>query len=141
MSAHPSITIPRSLVGEMFAQARAAQPAECCGLVGGRAQRAESTYPLRNVAPDPLKAYEGAPQELFDAQRRMRERGETLVAIYHSHPRAADPAPSDADVRLAYYPGAVHLIVGLAGTEPVLRAFRLFEEERRWERVEYEVGE
>jgi proteasome lid subunit RPN8/RPN11 len=137
----PAITIPRPLVSEMFARARAAQPGECCGLVGGSPGAALSVYPLSNVARDPLNAYEGAPQELFDAQRLMRGRGEKLVAIYHSHPRASDPAPSESDVRAAYYPAAVHLIIGLAGGEPVLRAFRLFEGEGRWERVEYEIAE
>jgi proteasome lid subunit RPN8/RPN11 len=135
------ITISRALAAEMLAHARESQPAECCGLVGGEGPRAQTLYRMQNVARDPLVAYEGAPQELFDAQRRMRERGETLVAIYHSHPRAAEPSPSDADVRLAYYPKAVHFIVGLAGAEPRLRAFRLFEDERRWERVEYTVCE
>lgn len=136
-----AITIPRSLVEEISAHARASAPAECCGLVGGKLDRAQTIYRLRNVARDPLAAYEGAPQELFDAQRLMRERDEKLLAIYHSHPRAVDPSPSDTDVRLAYYPKAIHFIVGLAGAEPLLRAFRLFEEERRWERVEYEVCE
>jgi proteasome lid subunit RPN8/RPN11 len=135
------ITIPRALVEELFAHARTSAPEECCGLVGGKNDRAETLYPLRNVARDPLVAYEGAPQELFDAQRQMRGRGERLVAIYHSHPRAAEPSPSDADVRLAYYPNAVHFIVGLAGDEPRLRAFKLFEDERRWEGVEYVVCE
>ena len=134
------IRIRRGLVEEMFAHAREARPAECCGLVGDARGEVASIYRLRNVARDPSRAYEGAPQELFDAQRRMRERGEELLAIYHSHPRAADPVPSDSDVRLAYYPGALHFIVGLAGEASVLRAFRLFEEERRWERVEYEVA-
>ena len=136
-----SIKIRRALMEEMFAHARASQPAECCGLVGGAGGAARSLYRLRNVARDPLAAYEGAPQELFDAQRLMRERGEELIAIYHSHPRASEPVPSDSDVRLAYYPKAVHFIVGLAGAEPALRAFRLFEGEGRWERVEYEVCE
>jgi proteasome lid subunit RPN8/RPN11 len=87
-------------------------------------------------------SYEAAPRELFAAQRVMRERGEELVAIYHSHPRSADPAPSERDVRLAYYPQAVHLIVGFAaGDEPVARAYRLYEAERRWEEVEYEILE
>lgn len=134
-----SITISRAIVAELSAHAREAAPAECCGLVGGRGTRAETIYRLRNVARDPWRAYEGEPRELFDAQRRMRERGEELIAIYHSHPRAADPVPSESDVRLAYYPHALHFIVGLAGSESVLRAFRLFEGERRWERVEYEV--
>ena len=141
MSEKSVITIPRALVEEVFSHARAAQPEECCGLVGGNDHRAGTIYRLRNVARDPLVAYEGAPQELFDAQRLMRGRGETLIAIYHSHPRAVEPAPSESDVRLAYYPKAVHFIVGLAGVGPVLRAFRLYEDERRWERVEYEVAE
>jgi proteasome lid subunit RPN8/RPN11 len=87
-------------------------------------------------------SYEAAPRELFAAQRVMRERGEELVAIYHSHPRSADPAPSERDVRLAYYPQAVHLIVGFNGAgEPIVRAFRLYEAERRWEGVEYAIRE
>ena len=134
------IRVARAAVEEMFAHARASEPDECCGLVGGSGGEALSVYRLRNVARDPLAAYEAAPQELFDAQRMMRERGEALVAIYHSHPRVADPVPSDSDVRLAYYPEAVHFIVGLANGEPTLRAFRLFEGERRWERVEYEIA-
>jgi proteasome lid subunit RPN8/RPN11 len=137
-----AIRIVRASVEEIFAHARASQPAECCGLVGASGDgAAHSIYRLRNVARAPHTSYEGAPQELFDAQRRMRERGESLVAIYHSHPRASDPVPSESDVRLAYYPKAVHFIVGLANGEPVLRAFRLFEGERRWERVEYEISE
>jgi proteasome lid subunit RPN8/RPN11 len=136
-----AITMPRPLVAEMLAHARAARPRECCGLVGGKLDHARTIYPLRNVARDPLVAYEGAPQELFDAQRLMRERGEKLVAIYHSHPRARDPVPSESDVRAAYYPAAVHFIIGLAGEAPVMRAFRLFEGEGRWERVEYEIAE
>jgi proteasome lid subunit RPN8/RPN11 len=135
------IAIRRTLIEEMFARASEARPEECCGLVGGVGMATRSVYPLRNVARDPSNAYEGAPQELFDAQRLMRERGEKLVAIYHSHPRANDPVPSESDVRAAYYPTAVHFIIGLAGDEPTLRAFRLFEGEGRWERVEYEIAE
>ncbi len=123
----------------MFARARAASPAECCGLLGGRDGRAESVYPLRNAAPRPEVAYEAAPEELFDAQRRMRGRGEALVAVYHSHPRSVDPVPSAADVRLAFYPSAVYLIIGFGGGGCVLRAFHIFEREGRWERAAVEV--
>lgn len=134
--------IKRAAFEEVCAHAREARPAECCGLAGGVGVVARSIYRLANVAPRPLTAYEAAPRELFEAQRLMRERGEELVAIYHSHPRSSDPSPSERDVRLAYYPQAVHLIVGFAaGVEPVVRAFRLHEAERRWERVEYEIGE
>lgn len=128
----------------MYAHARAARPEECCGLVGGRGRAAQTLYPARNAARDARSAYEIAPAELFSLQRQMRTRGERLVAIYHSHPRSHDPVPSETDVRLAYYPSAAYLIIGLAGpSEPpagVLRAFRIYESERRWERVEYDVA-
>ena len=96
---------------------------------------------MRNVAADKLVSYEAAPEDLFAAQRQMRERGEELLAIYHSHPRSAEPFPSETDVRLAYYPNAVYLIVGLAGAQPVIRAFRISEREERWEEVEYVIDD
>jgi proteasome lid subunit RPN8/RPN11 len=95
---------------------------------------------MRNVAAAAHVSYEAAPEDLFAAQRQMRERGEELLAIYHSHPRSAEPAPSETDVRLAYYPKAVYFIVGLAGPQPVMRAFRISEREERWEEVEYVIA-
>ena len=134
------IFLLRAQVEEMYAHAREASPAECCGLIGGaEGGAAKSIYPLRNVARNSLVAYEAAPQELFAAQRAMRERGEQLLGIYHSHPRAAEPLPSERDVQLAYYPAAVYFIIGLAGNEACLRAFRLSEREGLWETVQYEV--
>ena len=125
----------------MFAQARAASPAECCGLVGGRGEQAQTIYQLQNVAVDPLMAYESAPAELFAAQRQMRACGEELLAIYHSHPRAAEPVPSATDVRLAFYPAAIYFILSLGAGAERLGAFRIFEREKRWERVKYRVVE
>ncbi len=126
---------------QIFAHARSTNPNECCGLIGGEDSRARAIYPLSNVSPNSEVAYEAAPEELFNAQRQMRERGEQLLAIYHSHPRSTDPMPSDTDVRLAYYPAATYLIVGLAGDEPSLRAFCISEREQRWEQVEYEISD
>jgi proteasome lid subunit RPN8/RPN11 len=134
------ITLLREHVDEMFAHAREASPAECCGLLGGSHEgRARTVYRLRNVAADPLVGYEAAPEELFAAQRAMRERGEQLLGIYHSHPRSVEPVPSETDVRLAYYPSAIYLIIGLAATEETLRAFRISERDGRWEQIEYAV--
>ena len=124
----------------IIAHAREASPQECCGLIGGLIEgKAQTIYRARNVARDPLTNYEAAPEDLFAAQRAMRERGEQLLAIYHSHPRSADPQPSATDVRLAYYPSAVYLIVGLGDSEPCLRAFRIDEREGQWARVEYQI--
>lgn len=136
------IILQRAHLEEMYEHARASAPEECCGLVGGKAEtgRARSVYRLRNTAADRRVAYEAAPQELFAAQRRMRERDEQLLAIYHSHPRSSDPVPSETDVRLAYYPAAIYFIIGLGKEGAQLRAFRLSEREGQWERTEYTVA-
>jgi len=133
-----NLTLPQ--LEKILAYAKEAAPAECCGLIGGEEGHARSLYPMRNVAPNAHVAYEAAPEDLFAAQRQMRERGEGLIAIYHSHPRSAEPLPSETDVRLAYYPQAVYFIVGLAGPQPVIRAFRISEREGHWEEVEYVIA-
>ena len=134
------IVLTHIQVEEVLSHAIKEAPRECCGLIGGKTDgRAERGYRMRNVAADPFVTYEAAPEELFAAQRSMRESGEQLLGIYHSHPRADDPAPSATDVRLAYYPSAVYFIVGLGGEKPNLRAFRISEDLGRWEPVAYEV--
>jgi proteasome lid subunit RPN8/RPN11 len=133
------LRLTRRHLQEITEHAREVAPQECCGLIGGVDGRTQSIYKLRNIASDPTVTYEAAPEDLFTSQRRMRQAGEQMLAIYHSHPHAADPLPSETDVRLAYYPSAVYLIVGLGGNEPCLRAFRISERERRWAIAEFEV--
>ena len=134
------LTITRRQFDDIISHARDAAPHECCGLIGGSTSgRVQTIYPAKNVAADPLVTYEAAAEDLFAAQRAMRERGEQLLAIYHSHPRASTPEPSPTDVRLAYYPSAVYLIAGLANDEPCLRAFRIDERTGSWEAIDYEI--
>src|SRR5919205_3919077 len=122
----PPIQLRREHVDAMVAHARETAPAECCGLIGGVSEtEAANLYRLRNVTHNPELGYEAAPEDLFAAQRQMRERGEGLLAIYHSHPRASNPSPSETDVRLAYYPSAKYLIICLGGLEPVIKAFSI----------------
>jgi len=136
------LVLRTSQLEEILVHARQALPAECCGLIGGdENEHTQTIYRLRNTASNPEVAYEAAPEELFAAQRLMRERGERLLGIYHSHPRAITPYPSETDVRLAYYPLATYFIVGLAGSEPVVKAFKISEREQRWQQVEYEIAD
>src|SRR5215211_8683452 len=138
----PLLQLRREHVDAMIAHARETAPEECCGLIGGVSEtHAATLYPLRNVTPNPELGYEAAPEDLFAAQRQMRERGEGLLAIYHSHPRSSDPSPSETDVRLAYYPSARYLIIALGGSEPVIKAFSISEREHHWQHVEYEIAD
>lgn len=135
------ITFINSQLESIFAHANDANPNECCGLVGGRTDAVTNTYPLHNVAHNPQIEYEAAPEDLFAAQRQMRERGEQLLGIYHSHPRSAAPTPSQTDVRLAYYPHAVYFIVGFDRGQAVMRAFRISERDEVWQEVEYAIAD
>ena len=133
------IAITKAHLEQIIAHAREAAPHECCGLIGGTGDgKAVTIYRTRNTAADPLVTYEAAPEDLFAAQREMSARDEQLIAIYHSHPRSANPEPSATDVRLAYYPSAVYLIVGLGNDEPCVRAFRIGEPEG-WQPVDYQI--
>jgi proteasome lid subunit RPN8/RPN11 len=133
------LQITQNHFSQMVTHAREATPYECCGLIGGASDgKALTIYRTRNTAADPLVTYEAAPEDLFAAQRQMRERGEQLIAIYHSHPRSANPEPSPTDVRLAYYPSAVYLIVGLGNDEPCVRGFRISEREG-WTAIDYQI--
>jgi len=119
------ITFPRTLVNQILQQAQRAGDREVCGLVSARQGRPVHSYPVANVAADPAHRFQMDPQQQIEVMRQMRERGETLFAIYHSHPDA--PArPSAEDLREAAYPDALYIIVSLA-TEGTLemRGFRL----------------
>lgn len=119
-----SIRLPLSLQVELLRQARSEPRREICGLISALRGRARTCYPITNVARDPSGRYDMDPGELIDAMRRMREAGEQLLAIYHSHP--AGPAyPSITDVREATYPKAVYLVVSLQDPQAPLRGFRL----------------
>lgn len=106
----------------MQAHAVECAPNECCGLLGGRNELLLDYYPLTNRAETPERNYFAAPEEIFEAMRRMRKRGQQHVGIYHSHPRS-QPYPSRVDIEMAFYPQAVNFIMSLNPAE--LRAFRI----------------
>ena len=133
------IKLQRQQIEKIIVHARAELPHECCGLIGGRDDFALSVYRLRNVAANPLVEYEAAIDDLFLAHYIMREQNETLLGIYHSHPNQIEPQPSKTDVAQAFYPDAIYFIVGFAKDIPVLRAFKIYESERRWETAEFLV--
>ena len=107
----------------LYAEAARAHPAECCGLLAGRANRVETLYPVSNTAEDPSRRYEMDPAELWAARRAARDAGHEVIGFYHSHPRTP-PFPSSLDVERAYYPEAVYAIAALEPRFEV-RAFRI----------------
>lgn len=107
-----SITLPSSLIKPLLEAAQTTPEVEVCGLIGHRPGSGYRIYPVDNVARHPQSRFELDPAGQVAAMRRMRERGEKLFAIYHSHPDA--PArPSAIDIEQASYPEALNLIISL----------------------------
>ena len=122
-------TLPRPLVNRLLATAQADPEREVCGLVGAKDGVPATFYPVANVAENPGHLFRMDPKGQIDAMRAMREAGESLFAIFHSHPHG--PArPSAIDLAEAAYPEALYLIASL-GTTGVLElaGYRLLEGE------------
>jgi proteasome lid subunit RPN8/RPN11 len=128
--------ISRELFDQMVAHAQAEAPNECCGMVASREGRAVEVFPAVNAAASPLR-YEIDGAEQYRIQMAIEDAGLNLGAIYHSHTRS-DPVPSQTDINLAFYPEALYVIVGLAGSEPDVRAFEI--RDGRVTGAELEVG-
>ncbi|MGY6215154.1 Mov34/MPN/PAD-1 family protein [Methylolobus aquaticus] len=115
---------PRALINRILHHAQAQAACEVCGLIGAREGTPTTVYPVDNVAEQRESRFALDPQQQIAAMRTMRERGEVLFAVFHSHP-AAPAEPSTLDLQQLGYPDALHLIISL-GTRGVLelRAFR-----------------
>ena len=111
----------------MVEHARREAPNECVGVLGTRDGEPLLLVEADNARHSPL-AYEIAPQELLRVHDRLDEDELEVGAIYHSHTRT-EPVPSQTDINLAFYPEALYIIVGLAGDEPDIRAFRIVDGE------------
>ncbi len=120
-----TIQLDRTIVNRILAHAQQTPEQEVCGLVGAVAGVPRQVYPVSNVAAAADHLFAMDPREQIDAMRRMRDNGEQLFAIYHSHPHAP-ASPSATDLQQAAYPEALYLIISL-DTKGVLelQGFRL----------------
>ncbi|MFM8333812.1 MAG: Mov34/MPN/PAD-1 family protein [Candidatus Methylumidiphilus sp.] len=121
----PAIELPRALVNQILHHVQATPQQEACGLIGGKVGQPRSCHPVANIAATPDIRFRLDPKGQIDALRQIRESGEELFAIFHSHP-AAPAEPSAHDLAEAAYPDALYLIISL-NTKGVLemRGFRI----------------
>jgi [CysO sulfur-carrier protein]-S-L-cysteine hydrolase len=130
--------IARSLIDEIVAHARAEAPNECVGMIASSDGVAVAVHRARNAAASPLR-YEIDGMEQYKIQTAIEDAGLELGAIYHSHTRSA-PEPSQTDINLAFYPDALYLIVGVAGEEDDVRAWRIVDGQVSAAPLEVEEG-
>ena len=123
----PALELPRALVNQILAHAQQNPDEEICGLISSKNEVATKYYRIGNTAPDKTHHFEMNGAEQIAAMKKMREQGENLMAIVHSHPDA--PAiPSTYDEESNGYPDAYYLVVSL-NTKGVLelRCFLLID--------------
>jgi proteasome lid subunit RPN8/RPN11 len=133
------LKISKAILDEMISHAESEAPFECCGLLAGKEGKIEEIYQIVNLPEDDPKIadmevpqdrryrYVMDPKEQLKAFKTMRKNGTELSGIYHSHPHS--PAtPSATDVRLAFYPDVIYLIISLEIKEkPEVRGFQIID--------------
>jgi proteasome lid subunit RPN8/RPN11 len=96
---------------QMVKHVRTGMPDEVCGLLGGVGGQVKAVFPTPNVHPDPARGYSVDGQSLIDVLEILDQNGWDLIAIYHSHPPGERTDPSPTDIRQAYYPESLYVIM------------------------------
>jgi proteasome lid subunit RPN8/RPN11 len=121
------LELPSAFAEQMVTQSRAEAPAEACGLIAGRHGKPVKLFPIANADPS-IYRYNMDPRAQLAAMQELDEQGWDLLAIYHSHTHTA-AFPSPTDVKLAFYPESLYVIVSLKNEERVIRAYYIVEGE------------
>ena len=113
---------------DVIAHCRSKYPKEACGILAGANGAAErrvvQVYPMTNVEDSPI-GYSMDPKEQLRLERQMRQAGQQMLAIYHSH-TATSAYPSSVDVSLAISPDISYVLVSLKDQQqPDFKSYRI----------------
>lgn len=113
---------------EMVEHGLAAFPNEACGLLAGKEARPVKFFAMTNQDASPV-SYRLDPKEQLKVFDEIDDEGWDLLGIFHTHTHS-EAYPSETDLRQAFYPEALYLLMSLSDREkPVLRGFRIEEGE------------
>ncbi len=134
------IRFSQSQLEDIHAQAEAAYPYECCGLLAGLKHddgtvEVTQVVPSRNTHVDQKAEtgkdrFEVDPQVRFDLMRAVKNTNEEIIGHYHSHPD--HPAkPSETDLDMAFEPELIWIITSVTKNHASeTRAWQLNRESR-----------
>ena len=124
-----AVRLPRPIVNQFLRLAQKSPAEEICGLISRDRNGFKTCYPVANAAADKKRFFVLDPRGQIEAMRTMREHGEDLAAIYHSHPETP-PYPSVTDIAQHEYPGVLYLIISLGALGvPEMRGFDIHDGE------------
>jgi desampylase len=108
------------LRAQLTAEARAAFPKECCGLLegesAGQSVRVVALHATANVSADPTTGFEVDPAAHLRLRRTLRTTGGKIVGCYHSHPNGR-AKPSERDRANGTEEGFIWLIAALSDAQ------------------------
>ena len=115
------LKIPDNIFEQMLTQAKAEAPIEACGILAGKDGVVEKFYKMTN-ADQSNDHFTMEPEEQFKVIKDIRAVELEMLAVYHSHPES--PArPSAEDIRMAFTPNTIYVILSLQQAEPVVKSF------------------
>ncbi|HUF84555.1 MAG TPA: M67 family metallopeptidase [Acidimicrobiia bacterium] len=128
--ASPTLRLTEAQYRQIVGHCYDGLPDEACGLFAGPVTADEeptgvvsAVYPCANAEAS-ARTYTVDSRDLIKAMRDAEQRGHQLVGVFHSHTHT-DAYPSPTDVEQAMEPGWVYVIVSLRDGGPVLRAYRV----------------
>ena len=114
--------LPEYVYEQILHHARTEAPLEACGYLAGLDGVVQTAHPMRNVDRSP-EHFTMDPAEQFEVVRQVRANGQSVLAVYHSHP-VTPSRPSAEDLRLSVDPSISYVILSLASDPPVVRSFQ-----------------
>jgi len=118
-----SITLTNEIYEAIMTHAKEALPNESCGYLGGNNNQVTTFYPMKNMDESP-EHFSFDPKEQFSVVKKAREKKESLISVYHSHPNT--PARlSEEYLRLFNDSNIVYIIVSLENNAPMMNAFKV----------------
>ena len=119
------LRLPNGVREAMLAHCGQHYPKEACGFLiidaGGTVARIQ---PMRNVEDSPI-GYSMDPKEQLQVEKQLRQRGERVAGIYHSHTATA-AYPSPVDVSLAISPDLSYVLESLKDrSTPDVKSYRI----------------
>lgn len=115
--------ISKKIINKIYDHGRKEAPIEACGYLGGINNEVVNYYPMHNIDQS-NEHFTFDPQEQFDVMKKVRTEQLEVLAVYHTHPES--PArPSAEDIRLAFDPGIVYVILSLLEDKKNIKAYKI----------------
>lgn len=115
--------IKKEIIKKIIAHAKRDAPIEACGYLASKAGIVAKHYEMTNINKS-QEHFSFAPEEQFEVVKDARAGGLEICAVYHSHPET-DARPSPEDIKLAFDPNLVYVIVSLQKGKQDVKAFTI----------------